>query len=388
MKIVVVGMGYVGLANAVMLSIKNEVCILEISSEKVDHLNRRISPIQDQLIDNYLKNKKLKISASTDAKEVYKDADFVIICTPTDFISKENAFNTASIEEVVSTLSETNFKGLIIIKSTVPIGFTATISERHKNLKIAFFPEFLREGSALQDCLEPSRLICGSKEKTAIKFLELLKECCKSNEIETLITDSTEAEAIKLFSNSYLAMRVAFFNELDTFAISRSLNAEEIIKGISLDQRIGNHYNNPSFGYGGYCLPKDVRQLSANFESIPHDLLKGVISSNKKRKVHLSQLLINSPAHVIGIYKLGMKAGSDNHRESAIIDIIKELKKTKKEIIIYDNALTGKTFMGSKIFSNIDDFFASSELIIANRLEKKLSSVKHKLFTRDIFNSN
>jgi len=387
MKIAVIGMGYVGLANAVMLSIKNEVCILEISSEKVDLFNRGISPIQDQLIDHYLRNKKLRISASTDAKEVYKNADFVIICTPTDFISKKNTFDTASIEEIVSTLSLANFKGLIVIKSTVPIGFTATISKRYKNLKIAFFPEFLREGSALQDCLEPSRLICGSREKTAINFLELLKECCKSNEIESLITDSTEAEAIKLFSNSYLAMRVAFFNELDTFAISKSLNAEDIIKGISLDQRIGNHYNNPSFGYGGYCLPKDIKQLSANFESTPHDLLKGVISSNKKRKVHLSQLLINSPARVIGIYKLAMKAGSDNYRESAIIALIKELK-PKKEVIIFDNSVPGKTFMGLKIFRNINDFFSSSELIIANRYEEKLSNVKQKLFTRDVFNIN
>ena len=388
MKIAVVGMGYVGLANAIMLSIKNEVSILEISSDKVDLLNRGISPIKDELIEKYLKNKNLKIKASTNAKEVYRNASFVIICTPTDFIYKENTFNTTSIEEIVSSLSTIGFKGLIIIKSTVPIGFTASLSKKYVNLKIAFFPEFLREGSALQDCLEPSRLICGSEEKVALKFLQVLKESCKPKKIQTLVTPSSEAEAIKLFANSYLAMRVAFFNELDSFAISKSLNAEEIIRGISLDQRIGNHYNNPSFGYGGYCLPKDIKQLSANFESIPHDLLKGVISSNKKRKVHLSQLLINSPAHVIGIYKLGMKAGSDNHRKSAIIDIIKELKKTKKEIIIYDNSLTGKTFMGSKIFRKIDNFFASSELIIANRLEKKLSSVKHKLFTRDIFNSN
>jgi len=387
MKIAVVGMGYVGLANAIMLSIKNEVSILEISSDKVDLLNRGISPIKDKLIEKYLKNKNLKIKASTNAKEVYRNASFVIICTPTDFIYKENTFNTASIEEIVSSLSKIDFKGLIIIKSTVPIGFTASLSKKYANLKIAFFPEFLREGSALQDCLEPSRLICGSKEKVALKFLQVLKESCKPKKIQTLITPSSEAEAIKLFANSYLAMRVAFFNELDSFAISKSLNAEEIIRGISLDQRIGNHYNNPSFGYGGYCLPKDTKQLLANFESIPQSLLSGVIDSNKKRKAYLSQVLINSPAQVIGIYKLAMKAGSDNHRESAIINIIKELKK-KKEVIIFDSSLTGKTFMGLKIFRNIDNFFSSSELIVANRFEKKLSGIKHKLFTRDIFNSN
>jgi len=387
LKIAVVGMGYVGLANAITLSIKNEVSILEISSEKVDLLNRRISPIKDQLIDKYLKNKKLRITASTDEKVVYRNANVVIICTPTDFISKENTFNTASIQEIVSKLSAFNFKGLIIIKSTVPIGFTESLSKKYVNLKIAFFPEFLREGFALQDCLNPSRLICGSREKTAVKFLELLKECCKSNKVETLITHSSEAESIKLFSNAYLAMRVAFFNELDNFAISKSLNAEEIIKGISLDQRIGDYYNNPSFGYGGYCLPKDIKQLSANFEFIPHDLLRGVINSNKKRKAYLSQMLINSKAQVIGIYKLAMKSGSDNHRESAIIDIIKKLKK-KKEVIIFDNSLTGKTFMGIRIFRNIDNFLSSSDLIIANRFEKKLLKVEHKLFTRDIFNLN
>jgi UDPglucose 6-dehydrogenase len=387
MKIAVVGMGYVGLANAIMLSIKNEVSILEISSEKVDLLNRGISPIKDKLIEKYLKNKNLRIKASTDPKEVYKNASFVIICTPTDFIYKEKTFNTASIEEIVSSLSVAGFKGLIIIKSTVPIGFTESLSMKYPNLKIAFFPEFLREGSALQDCLEPSRLICGSKEKIAAKFLELLKESCKSKKIQTLITHSSEAEAIKLFANSYLAMRVAFFNELDSFAISKSLNAEEIIRGISLDQRIGCHYNNPSFGYGGYCLPKDTKQLLANFESIPHNLLSGAINSNKNRKAYLSQILINSPAQVIGIYKLAMKAGSDNHRESAVIDIIKEIKK-KKEVIIFDNSLAGKTFMGIKIFRNIDNFFSTSELIVANRFEKKLSRIKHKLFTRDIFNSN
>jgi len=387
MKIAVVGMGYVGLANAIMLSTKNEVSILEISSEKVDLLNRGISPIKDQLIDKYLKNKKLRISATTDAQEVYRNASFVIICTPTDFISKENAFDTTSIQEIVSSLSATNFKGLIIIKSTVPIGFTESLSKKYANLKIAFFPEFLREGSALKDCLRPSRLICGSNDETAIKFMEILKKCCKSNKIETLITHSSEAEAIKLFSNAYLAMRVAFFNELDSFAITKSLNAEKIIKGLSLDQRIGSHYNNPSFGYGGYCLPKDIKQLSANFESIPNNLLKGVINSNKKRKAYLSQILISSPFKVIGVYKLAMKAGSDNHRDAAIIDVIKELK-PKKELIIYDNSLTGKTFMGLKIFRNINDFLSASELVIANRYEEELLNVKHKVFTRDIYNLN
>ena len=387
MKIAIVGMGYVGLANAVMLSMKNEVSILEISSEKVGLLNKGISPIKDKLIEKYLKNKNLRIKASTDPKEVYKNASFVIICTPTDFIYKENTFNTASIVEIVSSLSVVGFKGLIVIKSTVPIGFTESLSRKYPNLKIAFFPEFLREGSALHDCLEPSRLICGSKEKIAAKFLELLKESCKAKKIQTLITHSSEAEAIKLFANSYLAMRVAFFNELDSFAISKSLNAEEIIRGISLDQRIGYYYNNPSFGYGGYCLPKDTKQLLANFESTPHNLLSGVINSNKNRKAYLSQILINSPAQVIGIYKLAMKTGSDNHRESAVIDIIKEIKK-KKEVIIFDRSLTGKTFMGLKIFRNIDNFFSSSELVVANRFEEKLSSVKHKIFTRDIFNKN
>ena len=291
MKITVVGMGYVGLSNAIALAQKNTVSVLEISSEKVNLLNRKKSPIVDSLVSKYLKKKSIDISATTNSEEAYKGAKYILVCTPTNYNEKNNSFDTSSIKSVIRDISKTKFKGTIIIRSTIPIGFTKEIQKKYKNLNIAFFPEFLREGSALYDTLNPSRIICGSSHSHAKRFLNTLLDCCASKETVTLVTESDEAEAIKLFANTYLAMRVAFFNELDTFALSKSLNVKNIIDGISMDSRIGNHYNNPSFGYGGYCLPKDTKQLASNYELIPQELIKATVLSNKKRKKYLRQCI-------------------------------------------------------------------------------------------------
>ena len=388
MKIAVVGMGYVGLSNAIALAQRNTVSVLEISSEKVDLLNNRESPLVDSLADKYLKKKSIDISATTKSDEAYKNAKYILICTPTNFDEKNNSFNTSSINSVIDDISKTKFKGTIIIRSTIPIGFTKEVQRKYDSLNIAFFPEFLREGSALEDSLNPSRIVCGSKHSHAKKFLNLLVECSRNKNIPTLVTDSNEAEAIKLFSNTYLAMRVAFFNELDTFALSKSLNTKDIIDGISMDSRIGNHYNNPSFGYGGYCLPKDTKQLVSNYDSIPQELIKATVLSNKKRKNFLISHIKNHAANKIGIYRLAMKQGSDNWRESAVLEIMKRLKVNKKEVLIYEPHFSKKTFTGIKVISDLDKFKENCDLIIANRVEDELRDVSSKIFTRDVFGNN
>ena len=388
MKIAVVGMGYVGLSNAIALAQRNTVSVLEISSEKVDLLNNRESPLVDSLADKYLKKKSIDISATTKSDEAYKNAKYILICTPTNFDEKNNSFDTSSINSVIDDISKTKFKGTIIIRSTIPIGFTKEVQRKYDSLNIAFFPEFLREGSALEDCLNPSRIVCGSKHSHAKKFLNLLVECSRNKNIPTLVTDSSEAEAIKLFSNTYLAMRVAFFNELDTFALSKSLNTKDIIDGISMDSRIGNHYNNPSFGYGGYCLPKDTKQLVSNYNSIPQELIKATVLSNKKRKNFLISHIKNYAANKIGIYRLAMKQGSDNWRESAVLEIMKRLKVNKKEVLIYEPHFSKKTFTGIKVISDLDKFKENCDLIIANRVEDELRDVSSKIFTRDVFGNN
>jgi UDPglucose 6-dehydrogenase len=388
MKIAVVGMGYVGLSNAIALAQRNTVSVLEISSEKVNLLNERKSPIVDSLASKFLKKKSIDISATTNSEESYKGAKYILVCTPTNYNEKNNSFDTSSIKSVIRDISKTKFKGTIIIRSTIPIGFTNEIQKKYKNLNIAFFPEFLREGSALDDTLNPSRIVCGSRHPHAKRFLKILSDCSSNKDIPAVVTESNEAEAIKLFANTYLAMRVAFFNELDTFALSKSLNVKNIIDGISMDSRIGNHYNNPSFGYGGYCLPKDTKQLASNYEMIPQELIKATVISNKKRKSYLAKFLIDHPAKKIGVYKLAMKQGSDNWRESAVLEIIKKLKIAKKEILIYEPHFDKKTFMGIKVFNDLNEFKKNCDLIIANRVEDGLMDVANKVFTRDIFGNN
>ena len=388
MKIAVVGMGYVGLSNAVMLSQHNEVSILEICSKKVDKLNKGKSPIKDSLISDYLKSKSLQISATIDFKKAFANAEFIVICTPTNFIESENAFCTSSIDSVIQQINSIGFKGLVIIRSTVPVGYTKKLQSICPNFKIAFFPEFLREGSALYDSLHPSRIICGSSDVLAKKFLNLLLQCCEKKNLSTLITGAEEAEAIKLFSNAYLAIRVAFFNELDSFSFLKNLSAKEIINGVSMDPRIGNTYNNPSFGYGGYCLPKDIKQLAASFDKIPQGLLSAAQESNQKRKKLIAEYVLQHKAKRIGIYKLAMKQGSDNSREAALIDIINMLNKSQKEIFIYEPSLKENVFMSIKVENDFNDFIKNVDLVITNRVTKELVATKKEIFTRDIYNIN
>ncbi|MDB9967211.1 nucleotide sugar dehydrogenase [Gammaproteobacteria bacterium] len=388
MKITVVGMGYVGLSNAVMLSQNNEVSVLEIDANKVTLLNDRKSPIQDDLISSYLQEKSLKISATTDSNLAFAASSFIIICTPTNFIESKNSFCTSSIDEVADNINRIGFNGLVVIRSTVPIGYTQKLQAKYPELSIAFFPEFLREGSALMDSLNPSRIICGSSAKLARDFIQLLLDASTSKDVPTLLTEPDEAEAIKLFSNAYLAMRVAFFNELDTFAYTKELNAKDIINGVSMDSRIGNFYNNPSFGYGGYCLPKDSKQLEANFALIPQELITASIKSNAKRKKFISKIINDYDLKNIGIYKLAMKLGSDNWRESALIDLIIEIKKLKKQIYIFDPILNHTSYMDCIVIKDLDEFIDKSDLIVANRIEKDIEEIDKPVFTRDIFNKN
>lgn len=385
MKIAVVGIGYVGLANAVLLAQNHEVVALDVVQERVDLLNEKKSPIGDKDVEEYLATKDLNLNATLDAKQAFKDAEFIIISTPTNYDPDQNYFDTRSVESVIEQALSINPDAIIIIKSTIPVGYTEAVSKQFNTKNIIFSPEFLREGYALYDNLYPSRIIVGEQSDRAKRFADLLVEGAKKKDLTVLFTDSTEAEAIKLFANTYLAMRVSFFNELDTYAEMNGLDTKQIITGIGHDPRIGSHYNNPSFGYGGYCLPKDTKQLAANFKDIPNELINAIVDSNDTRKRHVADMILKRNPKTVGIYRLTMKTGSDNFRQSSIQDVIIHLQASGVSVVIYEPVLEESEFEGLKVIKDLHEFKTMSDVIVANRLDKNIDEVREKVYTRDLF---